>query len=174
MLMVGALAVRRKERESKDPALARRRAARAKLNAALKQARSGAGSLDGLGQSAQEFLQAQLDIPRSEASMERYGEALNASAPNIATEWLDVVETLDRGRFAPGAPAPADMATRLERAAKALEQSTGQRKKRTSGKSILLAMLVLGSGTAWSAPDTEAAQAEFYACLLYTSPSPRD
>ena len=163
MLICGALAMRRKERESKDPVLARRRAARTKLNAVLKQARLGGGSLDALGQSAQEFLQAQLDIPRSEASMERYGEALQASAPNIATEWLDVIETLDRGRFAPGAPAPADMAMRLERAAKSLEQSKGQRKKRTPGNNVLVAMLVLASGTVWSAPDTEAAQAEFYA-----------
>ncbi len=163
LLMLGALVKRRRNRESRDADLVRRREAKAKLTATLKQARSGGSSLDLLGQCAQEFLQSQLGIPRSEASMQRYREALDAKDEALASEWLDIIAILDRGRFAPGAPAPSDVAARLEQASKALEQLGKSNRMSSSRASALVVGCLLVSFPALAAPDTEAAQASFQA-----------
>lgn len=165
VLLLGWLSRRRKDKESRDPALQRKRATKAQFKAAIARARKGDDDLDALGQAAHDFLQGQLGIARSEAGMDAYRAGLSHSAPHLAQEWVELIGILDRGRFAPGAPKPADIAERLESAAKSLE------KEDTSGNAgsapsawalVLLTSALLGS-PCMAAPDATAAQTTFAA-----------
>ena len=161
-LLMGWALRRRKIREGRNPTLLRRRQSRAGLKQALMQAKKGASSFDELGQAAHEFLQGQLGISRSDAGMEKYREALSGHDGQTQNEWLSLIQTLDQGRFAPGAPDVADVADRLESAAKALESERPAEAKSSPLVSVaLLLSLSALPGVCWSAPDAVAAQTTF-------------
>lgn len=154
---------RRKEREARDPVRMRRRMAKSSLKEALSQARSGQSDLDRLGQAAHEFLQAQLGLSRSDAGLENYRKGLVSCAPAVAEEWMALVELLDRGRFAPGAPEPGDLARRIEMAARELEKCSGPaRHGAARGGAMILLLLGMGlARPAEAAPDAEGARIQF-------------
>lgn len=154
----------RKVRTARDPKLLRRKEARQALKSALEGARKGTLGLDGLGNVGHNFLQAHLDIPRSDAGAARYREVLGSLDAHLEREWLDILETLDRGRFAPGAPQPADIANRLEAAARAIERIKSPSSERKSGQGITPLLLLLAWGqVASAAPNPSAATALFEA-----------
>lgn len=152
---------RRKEEENRNPAVLRRKSARSALKAALAEARRGGASLDALGQAAHEFLQAFLDMARSDAGMERYRAALADAPDGLASEWLDLLAVLDRGRFAPGAPQPEDVAARLEDAVRALEKWKPNRPIRNGRVGAAGLILALSLGSAHAAPDAGMAHTLF-------------
>ena len=160
-----AMAVRaRKVRTNRDPRLLRRKEAHRQLKSALEGARKGTLGLDELGNAGHFFVQAHLDIPRSDAGSARYREALSALDPNLEQEWLDILETLDRGRFAPGAPQPSDIANRLEAAAQSMERikPTPTKPNGSSSLALLLGLFMLGQA-ALAAPNPSAATSTFEA-----------
>jgi len=163
--LIGWAVRRRKDMEGQNPSLLRKRQSKAQLKAALSQAKKGGATFDELGQAAHEFLQGQLDIPRSDAGMDRYSEALSGQGAATRQEWLSLIQTLDQGRFAPGAPDVADVAHRLEAAAKSLEneRSSGPKSGNTATIALLILSLAGSPGICWSAPDAAAAQASFSA-----------
>jgi tetratricopeptide (TPR) repeat protein len=155
---------RRKNNEVSNPALMRKRQSKAQLKAALNGAKKGGGSFDDLGQAAHEFLQGQLGIPRSDAGMDKYRDRLSGFGEELQNEWFYLIQTLDQGRFAPGAPNVADVATRLEAAAKALEsERTPSSSSGTPASVALLLILAAIPGWCWAAPDALAAQTAFNA-----------
>ena len=165
VLLLGWLARRKKDKESRDPALQRKRATKAQFKAAIARAKKGDDDLDALGQAAHDFLQGQLGIARSDAGMDTYRAGLSQSAPQLAQEWLDLIGILDRGRFAPGAPKPADIAERLESAAKSLEKedNAGSAVSTASAWALILATSALLGTPCMAAPDATAAQMSFTA-----------
>ena len=73
---------------------------------------------------------------------------------------MDIIDVLDRGRYAPGAPEAKDLAQNIEAALKALEAKSV---KKPSGTMSVIWLLL---GCAWStsvmaAPDPSAAMAIF-------------
>lgn len=165
LLAMGAAWRRRKDKEDSDPALLRKRRAKAAIKLALSKAKKGEVALDALGQAAHEFLQSQLEIPRSDAGMQRYRDALKSCPVELAERWLDVLATLDQGRFAPGAPKPADIAERLETASRDLEKCARRPlEKGTTTHTAVIALLLALLPTALSAaPNAASAQAQFQA-----------
>lgn len=163
MLVFGAFWRRRKEREESDPGVKRKKSSKAKLKAALADARSGKGSFDVLGEAAHAYLQGQLGISQSDASMERYQSALADMKPSCVAQWTQILTTLDRGRFAPGAPDVADVADQLGQAAQDLERKSTKH----SGKGSLQTLLFMGwmvcTPVLWAAPDASAAADRFQA-----------
>ena len=160
--LLGWAARRRKQKEARNPELLRKRQSKAQLKSVLSQAKKGGASFDELGQAAHGFLQGQLGISRSDAGLEAYSASLSGCEAQVQSEWLNIIQILDQGRFAPGAPDVADVANRLEAAAKALESD--RTTPTPSGKlaSILVLVALISSpGMGWSAPDAQAAQAAF-------------
>ena len=160
-LAVLALLRRRRRREESDPASSLRRQARRRLKAILTAAEKGKASLDDLGSAVHGYLQACLGIPRSEANVSSYETALAVNCPpDLIRNWLDIVETVDRGRFAPGAPEPADLANRIKKAFLELEGVGPTRS--ASGKATILTILLLTLATTGSAsPNPDAAMETF-------------
>ena len=152
---------RRKRKEEADPLSSRKKQARKQLKGVLAAAAKGEVGLDELGAAVHAFLQASLDIPRSEANRTRYESALNhLGGAELTQTWLAIVDTVDRGRFAPGAPQPADLASQVEAAMRALDST--QRGRPTGKATALLALCLTGmSLAAWGAPDPEAALTAF-------------
>ena len=162
LLLAGGAWQRRREREASDPGAMRRKKAKADLKRALAEARSGSGSLDALGHAAHAFLQGCLDIPLSDAGTERYRAALAPLGEETAAEWLDLLATLDRGRFAPGAPDATECAAQLERLASQLGKSTRRPGAGPVGKGMAILLLASGSVHAvMAAPDASGALATF-------------
>ena len=153
---------RRRDEASKDPRIGRRKEAQRALKAALGDAQAGKLDLDALGQALHGFLQSQLDIPRSDAGRERYAQALESEfGMDTARLWLDLVDVLDRGRFAPGAPEAGDVAARIEASLKTLDSPRPSAASRQASVGLLL--LMAGSSLAWAAPDPSAALDAFQA-----------
>ena len=152
---------RRRRKEEADPLSSRKKQARKQLKGVLAAAAKGEVGLDELGAAVHAFLQASLDIPRSEANRTRYESALNhLGGAELTQTWLAIVDTVDRGRFAPGAPQPADLASQVEAAMRALDST--QRGRPTGKATALLALCLTGmSLAAWGAPDPEAALTAF-------------
>ena len=152
---------RRRRKEEADPLSSRKKQARKQLKGVLAAAAKGEVGLDELGAAVHAFLQASLDIPRSEANRTRYESALNhLGGAELTASWLAIVDTVDRGRFAPGAPQPADLASQVEAAMRALDST--QRSRPTGKATALLALCLTGmSLAAWGAPDPEAAMTAF-------------
>lgn len=164
-LLIGWALRRRKDKEGQNPTLLRKRQSKAALKKALNQAKKGGSSFDELGQAAHEFLQGQLNISRSDAGMEAYRTALSGQDMALQGEWLSLIQTLDQGRFAPGAPDVAAVANRLEAAAQSLESERGLGTKTVGLAPLALLLLSLNAVpiTCWSAPDALAAQDAFAA-----------
>lgn len=161
--LIGWSVRRRKHKEVRNPALLRKRQTKAQLKAALNQAKKGEASFDDLGQAAHEFLQGQLGISRSDAGLESYKIALSGYDAALQDEWLALIQILDQGRFAPGAPNITDAAHRLEAAAKALDSDrTSAPASGTLASIALLLSLTAAPGLCWAAPDALAAQAAFH------------
>lgn len=154
---------RRKNKEVRNPALLRKRQSKAQLKAALSEAKKGGASFDDLGQAAHEFLQGQLGISRSDAGMDKYRACLSGYGEDLQNEWFYLIQTLDQGRFAPGAPNVADVAHRLEAAAKALDSERAPSSSSGPAAMALLLVLTAFPGWCWSAPDAVAAQTAFNA-----------
>ena len=113
---------RKRDRGAQDPRVAQRKAAMRKMKTALTKAKSGELDLDALGTAVNDFLQARLDLSQSEADRQRYAQALHSrGGHDLENAWLDIVDILDRGRFAPGAPEPRDLATQIEQAMKRMD-----------------------------------------------------
>lgn len=164
-LLLGWLARRKKDKESRDPALQRKRATKAQFKAAIARAKKGDNDLDALGQAAHNFLQGQLGIKRSDAGMDAYRLGLSHLAPERSQEWTELIGILDRGRFAPGAPKPADIAERLESAAKSLERedTSSSARSTASAWALVLVSSALLATPCMAAPDANAAQTSFAA-----------
>lgn len=153
---------RRRDEASKDPRVGRRKAARRALKSALNDAQAGKMDLDALGQALHGFLQSQLDIPRSDAGRDRYGQALTAEfGADTARIWLELVDVLDRGRFSPGAPEPGDVATRIEASLRTLDSP--RRPAGSPRNSAGLVLLMVAPALAGAAPDPSTAQEAFQA-----------
>jgi len=161
MLLFGAVRKRRMEKEEANPNLVRRKTAKAQLKSALSDARSGKGSFDDLGEAAHAFIQSHLGIPRSDASLDRYRQAMQHEDEAFVDQWIGLLSTLDRGRFAPGAPDMTEVAGILENAAHELERKNIQPSNQ-AGSAILWVLGILLSGqTMWAAPDASAASERF-------------
>lgn len=161
LLLLGSWRLRRKNRAEADPTWVRKKQSRSLLKTALKDARSGTGSFDSLGRAAHAYLQSQLALTQSEASMERYGLALQGHRPEVATTWVTLLTTLDHGRFAPGAPDVANLADQLEAAMRMLEQSGTNKGTKSAAPLATLVMLLAGLSPVAATPDIDAAQAQF-------------
>lgn len=153
---------RRHQQGERDPRKARQKAASAALKRALAGAHKGEVDVDELGRSVHGFLQAELGLSQSSAGRDAYAAALaQQGMSNVRNAWLDIVDAVNRGRFAPGAPSPGDLADRIESAMAATKPS------KNSGRSGKMATLLLLMGwTAWTAqaaPDPAAAMARFQA-----------
>ena len=159
---LGLVALRRQRiRGERDPLQARRKAARQALQKTVRTAQRGACGLDELGPAVHAFLQAELDLAQSESDRAAYEERLTPRvSPEDLQTWLDIVDALDRGRFAPGAPQAEDLAERIEAAMDALSS----KRRASSGSGQALSLLWVGlmlSGHLAAAPDPSAAQMEF-------------
>lgn len=163
MLVFFAFWRRRKEREESDPGLVRKKKSKVQLKAALADARSGKVAFDALGEAAHAYLQGQLGISQSDASMDRYKAALSHRAPAVVEQWMQLLTTLDRGRFAPGAPDAADVADQLGQAAQALERTGLKSNGKGALSTLLLLGGILGTQVLWAAPDAPAAAEKFQA-----------
>ena len=163
ILVFGAFWRRRKEREESDPGLLRKKKSKAQLKSALAEARSGKGSFDALGEAAHAYLQGQLGISQSDASMNRYRAALSDQEPAWVEKWMELLTTLDRGRFAPGAPDAADVAEQLGQAAQALERKSTRTNGKGALKTLILMSLTWGTSVLWAAPDASLASEGFQA-----------
>ena len=143
---------RRRRKEEADPLSSRKKRARKQLKGVLAAAAKGEVGLDELGAAVHAFLQASLDIPRSEANRTHYESALiRQGGAELTGAWLAIVDTVDRGRFALGAPQPADLASQVEAAMKALDST--QRSRPTGKATALLALCLTGmSLAAWGSP----------------------
>ena len=152
---------RKRDQSDLDPLNAQKKMASRKMKAALSQARSGDLDLDALGEAVHSFLQAKLGLSRSESDRTRYSETLkNRGDGKLEAMWMDIIDVLDRGRYAPGAPEAKDLAQNIEAALKALDAKS--HKKPNSTMSVIWLLL----GCAWStsamaAPDPSAAMATF-------------
>ncbi len=156
-----ALFRRRKRKEESDPASGHKKQAKKKLKTTLVRAEKGQSSLDDVGGAVHAYLQAQLEIPRSEANRSEYESVLkNICLPEITLDWLDIVDTLDRGRFAPGAPQPGDLVQRIQHAMQGLEGATGSRFVKARGP-IALLLLMAGTASLSASPNPDSALAEF-------------
>ena len=159
-LAVLAMMRTRRRREESDPASARKKRARKALKALLSDANRGKASLDQLGAAVHAYLQALLDLTQSEASRSAYEAALRDRCSESTTrDWLGIVDAVDRGRFAPGAPEPAALADRIREAQKQLD--TAPRRESVGGGAAVLAMLLWTGLAASAAPDPGGALAEF-------------
>jgi len=163
MLVFGAFWRRRKEREESDPGLLRKKRSKAQLKVALAEARSGKGSFDALGEAAHAFLQGQLGISQSDASMERYLDALSGQGQASVEQWKQLLTTLDRGRFAPGAPGTADVAEQLGKAAQSLERNSAKPHVKSALNALLVLAWMLSTPVLSAAPDASAAAERFQA-----------
>ena len=152
---------RRRRKEEADPLSTRRKQSRKRLKGILAAAANDEVGLDELGGAVHTFLQASLNIPRSEASRTRYESALiHTGGAALTRTWLDIIDVVDRGRFAPGAPQPADLASQIEGAMKALDST--QRARPTGKATALLLWCLSGMSTAaWGTPDPDAAMSTF-------------
>ena len=159
-LLVAFLAHRRREQGERNPRQARTKAATAQLRRTISEAKKGEVSLDDLGRAVHEFLQAELDLAQSSAGRDAYARALehNGLAP-LREEWLSIVDAVDRGRFAPGAPEPSDLADRIQAAIGAM----GSKRKAAARGGQAMAILLLGllSSDAIAAPDPNRAFERF-------------
>ena len=159
---LAALAMMRTRRrlEESDPASARKKRTRKALKALLSETDRGKASLDQLGAAVHAYLQALIDLAQSEANRSAYEAALRDRCSESTTRvWLDIVDAVDRGRFAPGAPEPAALADRIREALKQLD--TTPRRGAAGGGAALLAMLLWTGLAASAAPDPGGALAEF-------------
>ena len=156
-----ALFRRRKRKEESDPASGLKKQAKKKLKTTLNQAEKGQANLDDVGGAVHAYLQAQMEIPRSEANRSEYEKVLtNTCSPEVTRDWLDIVDTLDRGRFAPGAPEPGDLVNRIQQGMKGLEGAT--RSLPSNIKSTIAILLMMaGTASVSGAPNPDAAMAEF-------------
>ena len=160
-LAVLALFRRRQKKEESDPASGLKKQAKKTLKTTLNQAEKGQVNLDDVGGAVHAYLQAQMEIPRSEANRSEYEKVLtNTCSPEVARNWLDIVDTLDRGRFAPGAPEPSDLVTRIQHGIKGLE---GAARSMSSNVKSTIAILLIMAGTVpvSGAPNPDVAMAEF-------------
>ena len=159
LLLVGLK--RKRDQSDLDPLNAQKKMASRKMKGALSQARSGDLDLDALGEAVHSFLQAKLGLSRSESDRTRYSEILkNRGDEKLEGMWMDIIDVLDRGRYAPGAPEAKDLAQNIEAALKALDAKSV---KKPSGTMSAMWLLL---GCAWStavmaAPDPSAAMAIF-------------
>ncbi len=157
-----AWARRRRLRGERDPLLAKKKAARAALKQALSGARKGSVALDELGRGVHGFLQAELDLPQSESSREAYAGAMdNLGLTDARDAWLSIVDAVDRGRFAPGAPSPGNLADRIDSAI--AQMKPARQSAPGNGKQAMVLLLALSAWTANAAPDPSAALARFQA-----------
>lgn len=159
-LLAAFLAHRRREQGERDPRQASRKAATSQLKRALAGAKKGEVDLNALGKAVHDFLQAELELPQSAAGQEAYAQALEqAGLLPLREEWLSIVDAVDRGRFAPGAPEPRDLADRIHAAMAAMGNS--RLSKGSKGQAMALLLLGLLSSTALAAPDPNRAQERF-------------
>lgn len=151
----------KQDKGAKDPLVAQRKSATRKIKAALAKAKSGELDLDALGAAVHAFLQARLAIAQSEAHRTRYAQTLREwGGTELESAWIDIVDVLDRGRFAPGAPEPKDLAGQIESAIKAMD--TKAKSPSRSGMSALSLVFLLGlSNAAAASPDPKGALAAF-------------